>query len=274
MVRKAKEQDLAELAAFRCTVTGGSRRQAEQWLSGVIGLENILLVTADEKPVSMLCAVPVTLGQRHGALFCGMATLPEWRGRGLMTKLLSGCLQAFAATGSDFVVAVPGSAKAAAKLAEQGFQNAFPMRIVRHDIASNLWAQAEFDNMTVRRMLETRARYQPLCVELPEENMIHVFEELYHRGITLVSNQRGYGIYYEKGDTLQFLELQADNDHSADVLLEAARQKTGATHAMMMLGGSQPLYLGEGRRCGYGMIRFLGQPFDVSGAYLRLFLGD
>lgn len=274
MVRKATEQDLAQLAEFRCAVAGGSKRQAMQWLSGVIGLENILLVTAGEQPVSMLCAVPAELGEKHGILFCGMATQPEWRGRGLMTKLVSGCLQAFAATGCAFVVTVPGSAKAAAKLGELGFQSAFPTRIVKHGIGCNLWAQAEFDNMTVRRLLEARAKYQPYCVELPEENMLHIFEELYRRGITVVSNQRGYGIYYEKGGTLQFLELQADNDHSADILLEAARQKTGAEHAMMMLGGSQPLYLGEGRRCGYGMIRFLAQPFDVSSAYLRLFLGD
>ena len=35
---------------------------------------------------------------------------------------------------------------------------------------------------------------------------------------------------------------------------------------------SQPLFLGEGTRQEYGMIRFDAEPFDVSESYLRLML--
>ena len=44
---------------------------------------------------------------------------------------------------------------------------------------------------------------------------------LYRRGMTIVSNQRGYGLYCQEKDELLFMELQADNDHSADILLQA-----------------------------------------------------
>ena len=58
--------------------------------------------------------------------------------------------------------------------------------------------------------------------------MNETMTQLYRRGLTVVSTRRGYGLYFTKGDTLQFLELQADNDHCADQLLQAAREKTGA----------------------------------------------
>ena len=59
--------------------------------------------------------------------------------------------------------------------------------------------------------------------------------------MTIVSNPRGYGLYFQQGDTLHVLELQADNDHCADVLLQAAREKTGAVRASILLA--------ETRRC-------------------------
>ncbi|HRM80438.1 MAG TPA: hypothetical protein PLT18_10380, partial [Gemmiger qucibialis] len=87
-----------------------------------------------------------------------------------------------------------------------------------------------------------------------------------------VSNQRGYGLYCQEKDELLFMELQADNDHSADILLQAAREHTGLTKARLLLAENQFLYLGEGKRCGYGMICYLGQPFPVTDVYFRLLL--
>lgn len=55
--------------------------------------------------------------------------------------------------------------------------------------------------------------------------MNETMTQLYRRGLTVVSTRRGYGLYFTKGDTLQFLELQADNDHCADQLLQAARER-------------------------------------------------
>lgn len=100
--------------------------------------------------------------------------------------------------------------------------------------------------------------------------MNEVVSQLYHRGVTIVSNQRGYGLYYVRGGSLQFVELQADNDHSADILLQAAREHTGCETAQIILTENQSLYLGEGKRCGYGMLRFLQKPFPLTDVYFRL----
>ena len=81
---------------------------------------------------------------------------------------------------------------------------------------------------------------------------------------------RGYGLFCQDGEVLQFLELQADNDHCADRLLQAAREHTGASRADILLAENQTLYLGAGKRCGYGMLRFLQKPFSTTDVYFRL----
>ena len=278
MLRKATEEDFLDLIVMRCEAYGCSRTQSAGWLHGIVGLDNLLVL---EKPTdgpgpsrfaAMLAAVPVKTGYRKGIWFAGMATRADLRGRGLMTKLVETCLRAYAESGYHFAVTVPGSGQAAEYFARMQFQNAFPMRAVTKPIPRNLLAQADFDTMPVRRLCETRLRYQPGCVMLPESTMTEMMTELYSAGITVVSNPRGYGLYYTDGDLLQFIELQADNDHSADILLQAAREKTGATTAKVLLSENQSLYLGEGRRCPYGMIRFFKKPFPLTDVYFRLLI--
>lgn len=279
--------DMESLIDFRCQAFGGSRAVAAAWLQKMAGLENVLLVpgppaTPGEPPpngpAAMLCTIPVSWAGRKGVLFCGMATQPAMRGKGVMSKLLSGCLRAYAAGDCSFAITAQVSAYNAEKLAGLGFQPAFPLRALEREIPRNLWAQADFDTLTVKRLLQARLRYQPGCVCLPEASMTEMVAQMYSRGATLVSSARGYGLYYlvqgRQGTNLQFAELQADNDHSADLLLQAAREKTGAAKAQLVLAENQALYLGAGRRCGYAMLRFLKEPFPVRDGYFRLLLGE
>lgn len=278
MLRKATEMDLAELITLYCAAHQSTRTEAAAWLQDIVGFENLLLlekapVRSEDPPFgAMLGTVPAKYGYRHGVWLTEATVRPDLCGKGLEAKLESSLLRAFAQRGADFVVAVPQDAQAMALYEELGFQKAFPLRVVQKPIARNLLAQADFDTMTVRRLQETRLRYFPGCVELPERDMAGIVARLYRQGITIVSSTRGYGLYYTDGDILQFIELQAANDHAADVLLQAAREKTGATQAKLLLSENQVLYLGEGKRCGYGMIHFLNKAFPLADMYFRLLL--
>lgn len=55
--------------------------------------------------------------------------------------------------------------------------------------------------------------------------MGEVLRDLYSRGATIVSSEQGYGIYFRREDTLYFVEMMAENDRLAEVLMEAAREK-------------------------------------------------
>ena len=251
MLCKATEADLEQMVAFRRKTYGGTRQDALDWLCGIVGLDNILILARDPAPgakpipAAMIGAVPVECGHHHGVWLCCMATDPSLQGRGLMPKLLATCLRAFSAKGCDFAVAAPQSTRAAKAFSQLNFQGRFPLRIIRKPIEHNLWARAEFDNLTVRKLIDTRMRYQPACIALPESSMNTMITRLYRRGMTIVSNQRGYGLYCQEKDELLFMELQADNDHSADILLQAAREHTGLTKARLLLAENQFLYLGS-----------------------------
>ena len=274
VLRKAEPADLESLAALRAESCGTDRAEAIDWLQKMAGLENVLLLahTAGDSTAvaAMLAAVPVECGRRRGLWFTGMATAAPLRGRGVMEKLLDACLRAYAQSGCEFAVTVPADGRERQALASLGFRNAFPLRVVRKPIPRNLFASAEFDNLTVRRLLDLRLHFQPACVQLPEPTVAEMVTRLYRRGMTIVSGPRGYGLFCQDGEVLQFLELQADNDHCADRLLQAAREHTGASRADILLAENQTLYLGAGKRCGYGMLRFLQKPFSTTDVYFRL----
>ena len=161
----------------------------------------------------------------------------------------------------------------AALLQDKGFARAFALRCLPREVARNLWSQAEFDTVTAKKLCELREQFWKDTVQLSPERMAVVLQELYARGATIVSNEHGYGIYFRKEDTLYFVEMMADSDRAAEILMEAAREKEVIVEkAVITVGAAQPLFLGEGTRQEYGMIRFDAEPFDVSESYLRLML--
>lgn len=280
MLRRATPEDIQALARLRGTAYRESPEQAAAWLREIVGLENVLLVEqvypAAGRPVidAMLAAVPVDCGRRRGVWFSGLITRPDLRDHTLMERLLANCQRAYGASGYEFFVTVPPSKAARDWFGQHEFQNLLPVRRLQKSIDKNLWAQASFDTMTIRHLQQACLHYQPRAIQLPESNMAGIVTQLYRRGLTLVCNQRGYGLYFTAADgtCLQFIELQAENDHSADILLEAARNQTGAERAELVLGGGQTLYLGQGKRFQYGMIRFLRKPFPVSDVYFRILI--
>ena len=156
---------------------------------------------------------------------------------------------------------------------DKGFQKAFALRCLPREVERNLWSQAEFDSVTAKKLCELRERFWPDTVMLTPEKMAVVLGDLYSRGATIVSSEQGYGIYFRKEDTLYFVELMAEDDRSAEKLMEAAREKEVIVEkAVITVGAAQNLFLGEGTRQDYGMIRFEGEPFDVSESYMRLML--
>ena len=72
MLCKATEADLEQMVAFRRKTYGGTRQDALDWLCGIVGLDNILILARDPAPgakpipAAMIGAVPVECGHHHG----------------------------------------------------------------------------------------------------------------------------------------------------------------------------------------------------------------
>lgn len=269
MYRLMQPSDRAEILALWQRKHGEDETFLANAIERFAGEQNVYVAEENDHIEAVAMAVPVSLQGRPGCCLYGLTGQGSLILAGLVDHL---CTQQ-KLKGAGFVVVVPSGNEQAALLQDKGFQWAFPLRCLPREVDRNLWSQAEFDTVTAKKLCELRARFWPDTVQLPPEQMAVVLGDLYSRGATLVSNDNGYGIYFRKEDTLYFVEMMATGDRAAEILMEAAREKEVIVEkAVITVGAAQNLFLGEGTRQDYGMIRFEGEPFDVSESYMRLML--
>ena len=261
MYRLMQPEDKPAVLALWQSQRNESEEFAKKAIEQFAGEQNVYVAEENDEIAAVVLAVPVTLQGRSGTYLYGLC------GEGSL--ILAGLVDYLCAQqklrGAGFTVAVPTSPEQAALLQDKGFAWAFALRCLPREVERNLWSQAEFDSVTAKKLCELRERFWPDTVQLTPERMAVVLGDLYSSGATIVSSAHGYGFY--------FVELQADNDRAAEVLMEAAREKEVIVEkAVITVGASQPLFLGEGTRQDYGMIRFDAEPFDVAESYMRLML--
>lgn len=269
MYRLMQPSDKAAVTELWQRERGVSAEFVETAIRRFAGEQNVYVAEENDRIEAVALAVPVTLQGRPGNYLFGLC------GQGSL--ILAGLIDTLCAQqklrGEGFTVAVPTSPEQASLLQEKGFHKAFALRCLPREVERNLWSQADFDSVTAKKLCELRARFWPDTVMLTPEQMAVVLGDLYSRGATIVSSERAYGIYFRKEDTLYFVEMMAEDDRSAEELMEAAREKEVIVEkAVITVGAAQNLFLGEGARQDYGMIRFEGEPFDVSESYLRLMM--
>ena len=262
MYRLMQPEDKPAVLALWQSQRNESEEFAKKAIEQFAGEQNVYVAEENDEIAAVVLAVPVTLQGRSGTYLYGLC------GEGSL--ILAGLVDYLCAQqklrGAGFTVAVPTSPEQAALLQDKGFAWAFALRCLPREVERNLWSQAEFDSVTAKKLCELRERFWPDTVQLTPERMAVVLGDLYSSGATIVSSAH-------KEDTLYFVELQADNDRAAEVLMEAAREKEVIVEkAVITVGASQPLFLGEGTRQDYGMIRFDAEPFDVAESYMRLML--
>lgn len=274
MFRKAQQQDLTELIRLFVGAFGGTEAFAQMVMERFAGFDNVYVAQQDEKLAACLCAVPVTLKGKKGAYYYGVCTDPQWRGKGIMTDLMKATQERLTAQGAQFAVLIPANEGLFEFYAQRGFQKAFAKRQLVRSIPNNLWAVAEFDTITAKGLELMRQKYMPGSVMFKSSAYVEVLTDLYSGGLTTISTENGYGLYFKKNDRLEFIEMFAKTDRDAEYLLEAARQKESVDTALIQLGQCQNLFLGEGSLKNYGMIHFFGPEFDVDECYMRLMLDD
>ena len=219
MYRLMQPSDEAAVVALWQKERSDSAEFVKTALEKFAGAENIYVAEENDEIAAAALAVPITLKGRSGSYLYGLC------GQGSL--ILAGLVDYLCAQqklrGAGFTVAVPAGQEQAALLENKGFQRAFALRCLPREVSRNLWSQAEFDSVTARKLCELRERFYPDTVQFPPEQMAVVLTDLYARGATIVSNEKGYGIYFRREDTLYFVELMAEDDRSAEVLMEAAR---------------------------------------------------
>ena len=275
MYRLMQPSDRAEILALWQREHGEDETFLANAIERFAGEQNVYVAEENDHIEAVAMAVPVSLQGRPGCCLYGLTGQGSLILAGLVDHLCTQQKQ----KGAGFVVVVPSGNEQAALLQDKGFQWAFPLRCLPREVDRKLCIVAGRRDVVNRMMgnIRQNLRYSGLAyllqAELPPEQMAVVLGDLYSRGATIVSNDNGYGIYFRKEDTLYFVEMMATGDRAAEILMEAAREKEVIVEkAVITVGAAQNLFLGEGTRQDYGMIRFEGEPFDVSESYMRLML--
>lgn len=274
MFRVAQQADRKAVTLLFSQVFGDSVEFAETVFDTFAGANNVFIAQQGDTVISALFSVPVSLLERQGVYFYGLCTHPDHRGKNTMTDLMDYAKTVLVQRGKTFAVLIPASESLFDYYKARGFETAFALRYIRRPIRNNLWAQAEFDTITAKTLAQLRQTYAPRSVQFESAGYIAVLTDLYSGGITTVYSDEGYGLYFKKGDTLEFIELFAEGDRGAEKLIEAARQKTPAEDAVITLGAGETLFLGEGVCKDYGMIQFWEERFGVEDTYMRLMLDN
>ena len=159
MYRTANEQDLPVLTGLWQRAFGDPEEYAHKVMTEIAGLDNVYLACPEGEPVSMLCAVPVTMEGMPGAYLYGLATDPAFQGKGLMTGLLDYVKSQLTMQGRGFGVLVPARASLQGFYAKRGFEPVFRLRRIKNKaIPRNLWATADFDSVTAARLGQLRQK--------------------------------------------------------------------------------------------------------------------
>ena len=274
MPRKATIKDLPAYQALWEQAFGDKAAFSQMVFEKYAGPGNVYVEEADGQVVAILSAVPCTLKGHKGAYFYGLATDAACRNQGHMRALMHYAEAELKKEGCAFVTLIPASAGLFAFYEKLGWQKAFGLRRLTRPIKKNMWAQAEFDSCTAGQLLELRKRFCPDSVLLDKNRMIQVLTDLYSGGITLVSSSDGYALYFTQDETIQVIEIFAEGERAAERLLEAAREKIGATQAEITVGSGSILFLGEGKLGDYAMVKFLGEPIDLYECYMRLMMDN
>lgn len=272
MIRLMQPEDLPAMktlwdAAF------GVGDDVESVIRDFAGMTHAWVDERDGQIAAMLLTPPVQLGSHKGVYLCGLATAKEWQKKGIATAMMKHVLDLLAQVGVEFAALIPENESLVPFYEARGFQKAFARRSLERPLTRNLWSRAEFDTVPVRSMSDLRVKFCPKTVQFTAEATAWCVADLYKRGMTVVSNDGGYGMYLRKGDCLHFAELMAKSDDAVTCLLQAVREReVVAERAVFTVPDDSSLFLGEGRRYYHGMIRFLAQPFDLEGSYLGLAL--
>lgn len=265
MVRLMQTEERAQVGALWGTRCRSARRLLDSQAACEVYVEE-----QDDVIRAAVMAVPVTLRDKQGYWLHGLCGSIE---EPLLAGLVRAACEDQAARGAQFGVVSAAAGEHAALFAGCGFEPAFPLRRVERTVRRNVWSHAEFDVFPPKSLIEMRGRF---CADsvLPAPRVLGaLLTELYTEGVTIVANEKGYGLYFRVDDTLHFIELMAENDRAAEVLMEAARIKEMIVEkAVLTLGEEQMLYAGEGAPMTQGMIRFEAGRFDVEKSYIGMLL--
>lgn len=247
---KAASEDLAQIKRLWTDIfDDGTPGFCDFLFDELCSVEDVYITKDEDKVVSMLImALQLEYKGRKGLYIYSACTHSDYRGRGLMSRLIDYAVKDKQSEGFRFFLLQPANEKLFDFYAKLGFTTVTYMRRFFIDVKKNLWASGDFDIVTAGRLPALREKYREGNeITFSGKQREKYMKYLYTFGGSTVENDGGYAVYYIENDIIDVKEICAASTQQAMGLLQAVREKTGCERAKIALPQFSNLFLGEGR---------------------------
>lgn len=253
----ASWQDIPALRVLWQTAFGDSEDYMDFYFSRRFLPERTAVWREDGLPVAMATVMDVTIGDERGGYLYAVATLPPFRGRGLMRRLIGFIEQDVRQRGGTFCCLVPAEASLYDLYARLGYTADF-VRYEKWMTAGEITADRVLTPCEFSRFAEKRSAF--LTSVLPSvshsnDGLRYVYDELFFSGGGVVSYEDGrhYAAWSRQDDHLCVWEDSgAAPEQTAAVLM----QQTGIGKARVFSAFPREGFV----CCAAGMGKYLPDP--------------
>lgn len=241
------------------------------WFTTYFNPQHTLCIKENSALASVLFFEPMQHGETAGLYIHSVVTATPFRGKGYMNTLLSELEKQSTSQGLSFLILVPKHGMMADIYKRKGFTEETYLRRFETAIRPNLIASAEQDSLTATGLYDIRKTYMKNAIQPAKEGYPFFMASIYAAGGTVLKSNKGYGVYYKQNGELFFSELFAQTERDAVELLQAARNITGCFTAKVTVAPYTELFIGEGKREIYGLLKPLnGFTYNSEDAYFNL----
>lgn len=216
MIRPAEEKDRAALAEIWSVCFGDSAAYIGAFFDRWLARDRCLVCEQDGAPVAMLHLLPQKVrlrGEEYTSQYLyAAATLPAWRGRGVMRGMLAAAVQSGDEAGCAFTTLMPAQPGLYDYYAAAGY---CPLYAVRELTAQRKALVERVGDISpaqeVPVTLDKAAVLRDVCftdgILWQNEDFFRVLQEWLSAGGELIGFPNGYALALRQGDTLFVREL-------------------------------------------------------------------
>lgn len=215
MIRFADEKDIPQLKEIWHISFGDSKEYIDMFMEHQFKGARTVVYEEDNKILSMFflfrCDFSI-IGKNHPSFYLyAAATLPQYRGEGIMGKMLEFSKSYAAEKNFDFIILSPAEKSLYDYYGRFGFKQCFKSQkitlVLKNEYAPN-FIENDFEKMLTLR----NAAVKRTDGVLWDEGFFRyaIYENGYTRGKT-ISTKECYGIYFREDDHIIFKELIGEN---------------------------------------------------------------
>lgn len=277
--RCMREEDRPAIHLLWGQVFGDGDVFIDGCLDTFAGPGNVFVAEEDGAPVAVLSAPPCCLGAQNGAYLYALATSPQWRGKGVMSRLMLYAEQQLQKRGATFAALIPANGPLFEYYAKRGYCLEINLReLAWKDTVPNAPAvQLCCGPMDGKQLAGYRQRFLGGVglIEFTDGQLQMVAQDLAGAGAVMATTQTAYGVLVEKPQHTLVAELGAAHDDAAAALLRAVAASRGGRNVLVTLPQASPLFAQKGRVVPAALVKPLAAAFGrPRGLYLRFAMDE